>query len=185
MGTPDFAVATLKALVENNYNVIGVITSPDKLAGRGRKIKFSAVKNYALSKGLYLMQPEKLKNPPFIDELKALNADLQIIVAFRMLPEIVWNMPRYGSVNLHASLLPQYRGAAPINWAIINGDNETGVSTFFIVHKIDTGKLIFIEKISINNADNAEIIHDKLMIYYLKQLMQLSKMSIHKQIKIH
>ncbi|MDP4204151.1 MAG: methionyl-tRNA formyltransferase, partial [Bacteroidota bacterium] len=122
MGTPDFAVESLRVLVENDYNVVGVITMPDKPAGRGYKIQFSPVKQYALEKGLTLLQPEKLKDPVFLDELKSLNADLQIVVAFRMLPEVVWNMPRFGTFNLHASLLPQYRGAAPINWAVINGD---------------------------------------------------------------
>ena len=142
MGTPDFAVESLKRLVEGGYNVVGVVTMPDKPAGRGQKIKYSAVKEYALSKGLYIMQPEKLKDESFLNELKSLNADLQIVVAFRMLPESVWNMPPMGTFNLHASLLPQYRGAAPINWAIMNGDKESGVTTFFLTHDIDTGNII-------------------------------------------
>ena len=163
MGTPDFAVASLKALVENKYNVVGVITMPDKPAGRGHKMQHSAVKEYALEQGLPLLQPEKLKDQDFIDALRAWNADLQIVVAFRMLPEIVWNMPRLGTFNLHASLLPQYRGAAPINWAVINGDKETGVTTFMLTHEIDTGAVMLQEKIEIAETDNAGIVHDKLM----------------------
>jgi len=146
MGTPEFAVESLKALVENNYNVVGVITSPDKPAGRGYKIQQSPVKKYALEHDLFLLQPEKLKNEVFLNELRKLKADLQIVVAFRMLPEVVWNMPPKGTFNLHASLLPQYRGAAPINWAIINGEKETGVTTFFLSNEIDTGKIIFKKK---------------------------------------
>lgn len=164
MGTPDFAVESLRVLVENDYNVVGVITMPDKPAGRGHKIQFSAVKKYALEKGLPLLQPEKLKDEIFLADLKALEADLQIVVAFRMLPEVVWDMPRLGTFNLHASLLPQYRGAAPINWAIINGDQETGATTFFLTHEIDTGKIILQEKIKIGEADNAGKIHDELMM---------------------
>lgn len=164
MGTPDFAVASLKALVENKYNVVGVITMPDKPAGRGHKMQYSAVKEYALQQGLPLLQPEKLKDQDFIDALRAWNADLQIVVAFRMLPEIVWNMPRLGTFNLHASLLPQYRGAAPINWAVINGDKVTGVTTFMLTHEIDTGAVMLQEKIEIAETDNAGIVHDKLMI---------------------
>jgi len=163
MGTPDFAVESLKILVENNYNVVGVITMPDKPAGRGHKIRFSPVKKYALEHNIPLLQPEKLKDEDFLNELRALQADLQIVVAFRMLPEAVWNMPKHGTFNLHASLLPQYRGAAPINWAIINGEKETGATTFFLTHEIDTGKIILQEKIPIAETDNAEIIHDKLM----------------------
>jgi methionyl-tRNA formyltransferase len=163
MGTPDFAVESLKILVENNYNIVGVVTMPDKPAGRGHKIQFSPVKNYALEHNLPLLQPEKLKDETFLNELRALKADLQIVVAFRMLPEVVWNMPKYGTFNLHASLLPQYRGAAPINWAIINGEKETGATTFFLTHEIDTGKIILQEKIPISETDNAEIVHDKLM----------------------
>ncbi|MBE9469421.1 MAG: methionyl-tRNA formyltransferase [Bacteroidetes bacterium] len=163
MGTPDFAVDTLKTLIENNYNIVGVITSPDKPAGRGKKIQQSAVKKFALEKKLNILQPTNLKNLEFIEQLQSLNADLQIIVAFRMLPEIVWNMPKLGSINLHASLLPQYRGSAPINWVIINGEAETGVSTFFLKHKIDSGDIIFQQKIIIEETDNFETLHDKLM----------------------
>jgi methionyl-tRNA formyltransferase len=163
MGTPDFAVESLKILVENNYNVVGVITMPDKPAGRGHKVQYSAVKQYALEQNLHLLQPEKLKDEAFLDELRSLRADLQIVVAFRMLPEVVWNMPKYGTFNLHASLLPQYRGAAPINWAIINGDKETGATTFFLTHEIDTGKIIQQERIAIAETDNAGIVHDRLM----------------------
>lgn len=163
MGTPDFAVESLKALVEGGYNVVGVITMPDKPAGRGHKIQYSPVKQYALEVGLPLLQPEKLKDETFLADLKAWNADLQIVVAFRMLPEIVWNMPRLGTFNLHASLLPQYRGAAPINWAVINGDTETGITTFFLTHEIDTGRIIKQEKVTIEESDNAGIVHDKLM----------------------
>lgn len=163
MGTPDFAVEPLKVLHENGFNIVGVITMPDKPAGRGHKIQFSPVKNYALEQGLRLLQPEKLKDEQFIEELRSLQADLQIVVAFRMLPEVVWGMPRLGTFNLHASLLPQYRGAAPINWAVINGEKETGVTTFFLTHEIDTGKIIQQEKIEILDSDNAGSIHDKLM----------------------
>ncbi len=163
MGTPDFAVDTLKTLVKNNYNIVGVITSPDKPAGRGKKIQQSAVKRFAVENELNILQPTNLKNPDFIEQLRSLNADLQVIVAFRMLPEIVWDMPRLGSVNLHASLLPQYRGSAPINWAIINGEKETGVSTFSLKHKIDSGDIIFQEKVIIEETDNFETLHDKLM----------------------
>ncbi len=172
MGTPDFAVESLKQLVENSYNIAGVVTMPDKPAGRGHKIQFSPVKEYALSKGLTVLQPEKLKAESFLNELKALNADLQIVIAFRMLPEVVWNMPRLGTFNLHASLLPQYRGAAPINWAIINGEKETGITTFFITHEIDTGKIIQQEKIAISETDNAEIVHDKLMFKGAELVLQ-------------
>lgn len=163
MGTPDFAVESLKSLVEGGYNVVGVVTMPDKPAGRGQKVRVSPVKEYALNNDLPLLQPEKLKDESFLSELRALKADLQIVVAFRMLPEVVWNMPRFGTFNLHASLLPQYRGAAPINWAIINGETETGVTTFFLTHEIDTGQIIFQEKVSIEESDNAGTLHDKLM----------------------
>lgn len=164
MGTPDFAVESLRILVENDYNVVGVITMPDKAAGRGHKMQYSAIKKYALEKNLPLLQPEKLKDETFHDALRAWKADLQIVVAFRMLPESVWNMPAFGTFNLHASLLPQYRGAAPINWAIINGEQETGVTTFFLTHEIDTGKIIKQEKVSIGQKDNAGKIHDELMV---------------------
>lgn len=163
MGTPDFAVGSLKILAENNYNIVGVITMPDKPAGRGHKIQYSAVKQYALDNNLPLLQPEKLKDESFLESLREWKADLQIVVAFRMLPEVVWNMPHYGTFNLHASLLPQYRGAAPINWAIIDGEKETGVTTFFLTHEIDTGKIILQEKVPIGNSDNAGKIHDELM----------------------
>lgn len=163
MGTPDFAVATLKTLVEQNYNIVGVITAPDKPAGRGRKLNESAVKQYAKSQNLNILQPTNLKSETFLTELKSLNANLQIVVAFRMLPTAVWQMPEYGTFNLHASLLPNYRGAAPINWAIINGETKTGVSTFFIDEKIDTGDMIFQEEINIETNDNAGSLHDKLM----------------------
>ena len=163
MGTPHFAVESLKALVENNYNVVGVVTMPDKPAGRGYKLQSSAVKEYAVSQGLPVLQPEKLKNEDFLTELKRLNPHLQVVVAFRMLPEVVWNMPPLGTFNLHASLLPQYRGAAPINWALINGEEETGVTTFFLSHEIDTGKIIFREKTPISPNDNVETLHDRLM----------------------
>lgn len=164
MGTPDFAVATLKTLVENNYNIVGVITAPDKPAGRGRKLNESAVKQYAKSQDLNILQPTNLKSDSFIETLKALNANLQIVVAFRMLPKVVWQMPEYGTFNLHASLLPNYRGAAPINWAIINGETKTGVSTFFIDEKIDTGDMILQEEINIEPTENAGSLHDKLML---------------------
>lgn len=163
MGTPDFAVAPLEALLNAGCNVVGVITNPDKPAGRGQKIQESAVKKFALEKGLTILQPEKFRNECFLEELRTLQADLQVVVAFKMLPELVWNMPKYGTLNLHASLLPQYRGAAPINWAIINGDSQTGVSTFLLQHAIDTGNILFQEKISIGENDNVEVIHDHLM----------------------
>ena len=163
MGTPDFAVESLKILVENNYNIVGVITAPDKPAGRGQKINQSAVKKYADQNNLKTLQPTNLKSEDFLTELKELSANLQIVVAFRMLPELVWDMPKLGTFNLHASLLPQYRGAAPINWAIINGEKETGVSTFFLQHKIDTGDIISQEKVSIGANESAGELHDKLM----------------------
>jgi methionyl-tRNA formyltransferase len=163
MGTPEFAVPILDILVKNNYNIVGVITAPDKPSGRGLKMQESAVKTYALQQGLNVLQPEKLKHPEFIEELKLLRADLQIIVAFRMLPEIVWNMPPLGTFNLHASLLPQYRGAAPINYAVMNGETETGVTTFFLMHEIDTGHVIIQEKCTIGPDETAGELHDKLM----------------------
>lgn len=165
MGTPDFAVESLKCLVEGGYNVVGVITMPDKPIGRHQDtLQASPVKQYAVAHGLRVLQPVKLKDETFVEELRALKADLQIVVAFRMLPEVVWNMPRLGTFNLHASLLPQYRGAAPINWAIINGDTETGITTFFLKHEIDTGEIIQQVRIPIADTDNVEIVHDKLMI---------------------
>jgi methionyl-tRNA formyltransferase len=164
MGTPDFAVESLKILVENKYEVVGVITMPDKPAGRGQQLQQSAVKKYAAEKGLFILQPEKLKAPDFLEQLRLLKADLQIVVAFRMLPEVVWSMPSLGTFNLHGSLLPQYRGAAPINWAVINGEKETGVSTFFLQQEIDTGKIIYREKTSIEEDASAGDIHDRLMV---------------------
>lgn len=163
MGTPDFAVGSLKALVEGGYRVVGVITMPDKPAGRGYKIQYSPVKQYALEHGLPLLQPEKLKDETFLEALRAWKADLQIVVAFRMLPEAVWAMPPLGTFNLHASLLPQYRGAAPINWAVMNGDKETGATTFFLTHEIDTGKIILQERLPIAETDDAGTVHDALM----------------------
>ena len=163
MGTPEFAVGILDTIIKNNYNVVGVITAADKPAGRGQKIKYSAVKEYALAHNLTLLQPTNLKDERFLAELKALNANLQIVVAFRMLPEVVWKMPKLGTFNLHASLLPNYRGAAPINWAIINGDTKTGVTTFFIDDKIDTGAMILGSKVEIAPDENAGQLHDRLM----------------------
>ncbi|SHG19776.1 methionyl-tRNA formyltransferase [Pedobacter caeni] len=163
MGTPDFAVASLNALVEAGFDVVGVVTAADKPAGRGQKLQESAVKQYAVAKGLTVLQPLKLKDPEFIAQLKALNADLQVVVAFRMLPEIVWDMPAKGTINLHGSLLPQYRGAAPINHAIINGEKESGVTTFFLKHEIDTGDVIFSERVNIGEAETAGELHDQLM----------------------
>lgn len=162
MGTPEFAVASLDALVKAGFNVVGVITAPDKPAGRGMKLQESAVKKYAVENGLHVLQPEKLKNPQFLDELKALNADLQVVVAFRMLPEVVWNMPPMGTVNVHGSLLPQYRGAAPINWAIINGEKETGVTTFKLKHEIDTGNILLQARIPIGENETAGELHDRM-----------------------
>lgn len=165
MGTPDFAVESLRALVEGGYNVVAVVTMPDKPIGRhGSVLQPSPVKQYALEHGLKILQPEKLKDPSFIEELKALKADLQIVVAFRMLPEIVWSMPPLGTFNAHASLLPKYRGAAPINWAVINGETETGITTFFLKHEIDTGDIIQQVRIPIEETDNVEVVHDKLMV---------------------
>lgn len=163
MGTPDFAVASLKSLVENGYNVVGVITAPDKPAGRGKKIHESAVKKYAVENKLKVLQPEKLKNPDFLNELKSLEADLQVVVAFRMLPEVVWNMPRLGTFNLHGSLLPQYRGAAPLNWAVMNGETKTGVTTFLLDHKIDTGNIIAKKETPIGENETVGDVHDRLM----------------------
>lgn len=164
MGTPDFAVESLKCLVEGGYNIVGVITMPDKPVGRHQDtLQASPVKQYALSQGLRVLQPVKLKDETFLEELRSLKADLQIVVAFRMLPEVVWNMPPMGTFNLHASLLPQYRGAAPINWAVINGDKETGITTFFLKHEIDTGEVIQQVRIPIADTDNVETVHDRLM----------------------
>ena len=162
MGTPEFAVASLDALVKAGCSIVAVITSPDKPGGRGMQLQESAVKKYAVENNLPVIQPEKLKNPLFLEELRLLKADLQIVVAFRMLPEVVWNMPPMGSVNLHGSLLPQYRGAAPINWAVINGEKETGVTTFKLKHEIDTGDILLQESFPIKETDNAGIVHDKM-----------------------
>jgi methionyl-tRNA formyltransferase len=163
MGTPDFAVAPLKKLIEEDYNIVGVVTVADKPAGRGRKLRQSPVKEFAEEKGLTILQPSKLKDEVFLKELKDLKADLQIVVAFRMLPEVVWKMPKMGTFNLHASLLPNYRGAAPINWAIINGEEYTGVSTFFLKQEIDTGNILLQKKVKIDENDDAGSLHDKLM----------------------
>ena len=163
MGTPDFAVESLRALVEGGYNVVAVVTMPDKPAGRGHQLQYSAVKQYALTVGLPLLQPQRLKDESFLEELRSYQADLQIVVAFRMLPEVVWDMPRLGTFNLHASLLPQYRGAAPINWAVMNGDSETGATTFMLQHEIDTGNIILQERISIADDENVGSVHDRLM----------------------
>ena len=182
MGTPEFAVASLKALVENQFNVIAVITMPDKAMGRGYKLKPSAVKQFAVSKGIQVLQPTNLKDPIFLEELKALNADLQIVVAFRMLPKAVWDMPRLGTFNLHASLL-QYRGAAPINWAIINDEKETGVTTFFLAHEIDTGKIIFREKTPIYADDNAGTLHNRLMEMGAALVIKTTEAIISEQVK--
>jgi len=165
MGTPEFAVESLKRLVEGGYNIVGVITMPDKPMGRhGSVLQPSPIKQYAVSQGLKVLQPEKLKDEQFLAELRELKADLQIVVAFRMLPEVVWNMPPMGTFNLHASLLPQYRGAAPINWAVINGDTETGITTFFLKHEIDTGEIIDQVRVPIADTDNVEIVYNRLMM---------------------
>jgi len=164
MGNPTFAVASLRAICDAGFEVVAVITGPDKPAGRGLKMNQSPVKEFALDRGLKILQPEKLKSPEFIEELKNLKPDLGVVIAFKMLPEVVWSLPRLGTINLHASLLPQYRGAAPINWAIINGESETGLSTFFLKHEIDTGKLIFSEKVSIGPDETAGELHDRMMV---------------------
>ena len=176
MGTPEFAVASLSALVDAECNVVAVITAPDKPAGRGMKPQQSAVKKYALEKGIQVLQPEKLKNPEFLAELSALKADVQVVVAFRMLPEVVWNMPRLGTINVHASLLPQYRGAAPINWAIINGEKETGITTFKLQHEIDTGNILLQEKIAIGENDTAGELHDKMKMLGAELIVKTIKL---------
>lgn len=163
MGTPDFAVGVLRSLIEHKYNLVGVITAPDRPAGRGRKLHQSAVKKYAQEQSLPILQPKNLKDEKFIKQLKALQGNLQVVVAFRMLPKVVWQLPELGTFNLHASLLPEYRGAAPINWAIINGETKTGVTTFFIDEKIDTGEIILQEEVAIDDTDTAGDLHDKLM----------------------
>lgn len=163
MGTPEFAVPSLEILIENKFNVVAVITAPDKPKGRGQKLAYSPIKEVAVKYNLPILQPTNLKDEDFIDELKSYNANLQIVVAFRMLPEVVWNMPSIGTFNLHGSLLPQYRGAAPINWAIINGEKETGVTTFFLKHEIDTGSIIFQEKETIDKEDTVGTVYERLM----------------------
>ncbi len=163
MGTPEFAVAPLEVLISNDYNIVAVITAPDKPKGRGQQLSTSPVKDMALTHNIPVLQPTNLKNPAFVEELKSYNANLQIVVAFRMLPVVVWDMPEIGTFNLHGSLLPQYRGAAPINWAIINGEKETGVTTFFLKHQIDTGNVIFQEKEPISNEDNVGSVYERLM----------------------
>ncbi len=172
MGTPDFAVESLKKLVEAGKEIVAVVTMPDKIAGRGHKLIQSSVKQYAIEQGIKVLQPENLKNEEFVAELRELRADLQIVVAFRMLPEVVWNMPRLGTFNLHASLLPKYRGAAPINWAVMNGEKETGITTFFLKHEIDTGDVIYQEKIEIGDDDNVGVVHDKLMLLGSKLVLK-------------
>jgi methionyl-tRNA formyltransferase len=176
MGTPEFAVGILDAILENHYHVVGVITAPDKPAGRGQKIKYSAVKEYALEKHLNILQPTNLKDESFLAELKALQANLQVVVAFRMLPKVVWEMPKLGTFNLHASLLPNYRGAAPINWAIINGETKTGVTTFFIDDKIDTGAMILSEAIRIAEEETAGHLHDRLMVLGSQSVVKTLKL---------
>lgn len=175
MGTPDFAVAPLDALLEAGFNIVGVVTNPDKPAGRGRKLQESAVKIYAKERGLKILQPEKFRDEEFLKELEELKADLQVVVAFKMLPEIVWNMPRLGTINIHASLLPHYRGAAPLNWAIINGEKETGATTFLLKHEIDTGNIIMQEKLSIADDENIGELHDRLMILGSKLIVKTVK----------
>src|SRR5262245_9605770 len=175
MGTPDFAVASLEALVKAKYNIVGVITAPDKPAGRGMKLGESAVKKYAVRHHLKIFQPEKLKNAEFLAELKSLRADLQVVVAFRMLPEVVWSMPPLGTINLHGSLLPQYRGAAPINWAIINGEKETGVTTFKLKHEIDTGNILMQESFPIGENDTAGDVHDRMKEIEARVLVETVK----------
>ncbi len=163
MGTPQFAVPSLEELLQSGSNIVGVVTAPDKPAGRGQKMSESPVKKFAVENGLKVLQPTNLKDPHFLEELKALHADLQVVVAFRMLPEEVWNMPSKGTINLHASLLPQYRGAAPINWVLINGEKESGVTTFFLKHEIDTGNILFTEKVTLTGHETAGELHDRLM----------------------
>ncbi|WP_293303793.1 methionyl-tRNA formyltransferase [Pedobacter sp. UBA5917] len=175
MGTPDFAVASLDALVQANFDVVAVVTAPDKPAGRGQKLNESAVKKYAVEKGIPVLQPEKLKNPEFIEELKSYQADLQVVVAFRMLPVVVWSMPAKGTINLHGSLLPQYRGAAPINHAIINGEKESGVTTFFLKEEIDTGDIILSDSVAIADDETAGDLHDKLMVVGANLLVKTLK----------
>ena len=185
MGTPDFAVASLDALVRAGFNIVAVVTAPDKPAGRGLQLQQSAVKQYAISHELNVLQPEKLKNPDFINQLQELKADLQIVVAFRMLPEVVWDMPPMGTINLHGSLLPQYRGAAPINWAVINGEKETGVTTFKLKHEIDTGNILLQDRFSIGPDETAGEVHDRMKIIganlLVKTIQQLEQGSLKEQ----
>jgi len=185
MGTPEFAVASLDALVQAGFNIVGVVTAPDKPAGRGMKLQESAVKKYAVEQGLHILQPEKLKNPEFVKELQQLQADVQVVVAFRMLPEVVWNMPPHGTINLHASLLPQYRGAAPINWAVINGEKETGVTTFKLQHAIDTGNILLQDKIAIGDDETAGELHDDMKVVgsalLVKTITQLAEDNLQEQ----
>ena len=187
MGTPEFAVGILDTIIKNNYEVVGVITAADKPAGRGQKIKYSAVKEYAMEHNLKLLQPTNLKDETFLAALKNLNANLQVVVAFRMLPEVVWKMPKLGTFNLHASLLPNYRGAAPINWAIINGETKTGVTTFFIDDKIDTGAMILTKEIEIGTNENAGELHDRLIILgseaVVETLTLIEKGSVHTRVQ--
>lgn len=189
MGTPDFAVASLDILVQNGFNIVGVITAPDKPAGRGLQLQESAVKKYAVSKGLHVMQPEKLKNPEFLEELRGLKADLQVVVAFRMLPVVVWDMPKLGTINVHGSLLPNYRGAAPINWAIINGEKESGVTTFKLQHEIDTGNVMFSQAVPIREDETAGELHDALMQtgaeLLLKTVTAIAKGDVHEIPQAH
>lgn len=184
MGTPEFAVGILDAILSKNYNVVAVVTAPDKPAGRGQKIKFSAIKEYALDKNIPVLQPTNLKNFAFLEELKNFNANLQIVVAFRMLPEIVWKMPELGTFNLHASLLPDYRGAAPINWAIINGEKHTGVTTFFIDDKIDTGAIILKKQTSIDNNENAGELHDRLIVLGAEAVVETLNLIEHNRVSL-
>ncbi|MCX2680908.1 methionyl-tRNA formyltransferase [Galbibacter sp. EGI 63066] len=187
MGTPDFAVETLKHIIDNQYKIVGVITAPDRPAGRGRKLQQSAVKKFALENDLTVLQPTNLKDEGFLKELKELNANLQVVVAFRMLPKVVWGMPEYGTFNLHASLLPDYRGAAPINWAIINGEKKTGTTTFFIDEKIDTGAIILQEETPIDDDETAGDLHDQLMTsgaaLVIKTLQQIESGTIETQLQ--
>ncbi len=185
MGTPEFAVPSLKALIDNNYNVVGVITAPDKKAGRGKKIRISAVKEFAINNNLKLLQPQNLKDVDFVNNLSSLDANLQVVVAFRMLPEVVWAMPKFGTFNLHASLLPQYRGAAPINYAIINGEQTTGLSTFFLDKKIDTGKIIYQDKLKINDDDDWGSLHDKMMKKGAKLILKTINSIINNEVTTH
>lgn len=182
MGTPDFAVETLKHILDNSFNVVGVITAPDRPAGRGRKLQQSAVKQFAVERGLEILQPTNLKDEEFVKSLKELQANLQVVVAFRMLPKVVWDMPEFGTFNLHASLLPNYRGAAPINWAIINGEKQTGVTTFFIDDKIDTGEIIAQRNVSVDQDENAGHLHDRLMVEGANLVLETLRLIVSDQV---